>query len=334
MRIRLEQLPGKLSAPVPAAWLVSGDEPLLVGEATDAIRARAREEGYTDRETFFVEGRFDWASVLESSQSLSLFASRRVLEIRLPSSRPGVDGGKVLAGLASDPPPDTLVLLVTGRLDRDGLSSAWGRAFEQHGILLQVWPVEIGVLPRWLRARAERHGLEMTEPAARLLALRVEGNLLAAHQEIEKLALTRGAGVVDEDDVAASVASSARYDVFQLGEAALAGDAARALRILEGLRGEGMEAPIVLWLLAREIRALAATRRGGAARAFGPQAERRARALQAAARRLAGQRLGPLVTQAAYVDRCIKGLGRGDPWDELAALVARLAGVPMPAAAG
>ena len=135
MRIRLEQLPGKLGSPLPGAWLVSGDEPLLVNEAADAIRARAREEGYTDRETFFVEGKFDWGSVLGSSQALSLFASRRILEIRLPSSRPGVEGSKVLAGLAADPPPDTLVLVITGRLDRDGLSSAWGKAFDQHGIL-------------------------------------------------------------------------------------------------------------------------------------------------------------------------------------------------------
>ncbi len=334
MRIRLEQLPGKLRGSLPVTWLVSGDEPLLVGEAADAIRSRAREEGYTERETHFVEGRFDWGQVLESSQSLSLFASRRVLEVRLPSPRPGVEGGKVLADLAANPPPDTLVLVIAGRLDRDGLSSAWGRAFDQHGIVLQVWPVEVGALPRWLGERAERHGLHMTDEAARLLALRVEGNLLAAHQEIEKLALTRDTGAVDEDDIAAAVASSARYDVFQLGEAALAGDAVRALRILEGLRGEGMEPPVVLWLLAREIRALATARRDGPTRAFGPQAERRARVLQAAVRRLAGQRLGPLVTQAAYIDRCIKGLGRGDPWDELAALVARLAGVPLPAAAG
>jgi len=334
MRIRYEQLSRQLGSPLPAAWLVCGDEPLLVGEAADAIRARAREEGYTDRETFFVEGKFDWGSVLGSSQSLSLFASRRVLEVRLPSPRPGVEGGRVLADLAADPPPDTLVLVVTGRLDRDGLSSAWAKAFEKHGVLLQVWPVEIGALPRWLRERAAHHGLEMTEGAARLLALRVEGNLLAAHQEVEKLALAHTAGTVDEDDVAASVANSARYDVFQLGEAALAGDAVRALRILEGLRGEGMEPPIVLWLLAREIRSLAAARRGDMPRAFGPQAERRSRALEAAARRMAGQRLGPLVSQAAWVDRCIKGQGRGDPWDELAGLVARLAGVPLPAVAG
>lgn len=334
MRIRYEQLAGKLASPLSASWLVTGDEPLLTGEAADAIRARAREEGYTDRETFFVEGRFDWGSVLASSQALSLFATRRVLEIRLSSPRPGVEGGKVLAELAANPPPDTLVLVIAGRMDRDALSSAWGKAFEKHGILLQVWPVEVGELPRWLRARAAGHGMEMTEGAARLLAQRVEGNLLAAHQEVEKLALTQAGGTVDEDDVAASVANSARYDVFQLGEAALSGDAARALRILEGLRGEGMEAPIVLWLLAREIRALAAARRGAPTRAFGPQAQRRAHALEAAARRMARQRLGPLVTQAAYVDRCIKGQGPGDPWGELAVLVARLAGVPMPAVAG
>ena len=334
MRIRADQLPRELASTLKPVWLVSGDEPLLVGEAADAIRSRAREEGYAEREAFFVEGRFDWSVVQGSGQSLSLFASRRVLDIRLPTPRPGVDGGKVLAELVSDPPPDTIVLVVTGRVERDALASAWFKAFEQHGVVVQVWPVEIAELPRWVSTRAARHGLELGLAAARLLAQRVEGNLLAAHQEIEKLALTHPPGVVDEDEVAAAVANSARYDVFQLGEAALGGDIVRALRILEGLRGEGTEPPIVLWLLCREIRALAAARRGGGgAQAWGKQAERRARALDAAVHRTAGQRLGPMVSQAARADRCIKGVDAGDPWDELAALVATLAGVRMPLAA-
>jgi DNA polymerase-3 subunit delta len=329
MRIRSEQLSRQLSsATIAPLWLVSGDEPLLVGEAADAVRARARELGFGERETFFVEPRFDWGPVLGSSQSLSLFATQRLLEIRLPSPRPGAEGGKVLANLAADPPPDTVVLVITGRLERESFASAWFKAFEKHGMVVQAWPIEIGELHRWVAERARRHGIALDEAGARLLAERVEGNLLAAHQEIEKLALTHGPGKMGEDEVAEAVANSARYDVFQLGEAALAGDAVRALRILEGLRGEGAEPTLVLWVLAREIRALADARRNrGAAPGYGRQGERRAAILNAAARRMAETRLGPLVSRAARTDRTIKGLAAGDTWDELTALVAGLAGV-------
>jgi DNA polymerase-3 subunit delta len=328
MRISPEQLKDKLGRMTVQAWLVAGDEPLLVGEAADAIRARAREEGFTDRETFFVEPRFDWSQVSGSSQALSLFATRRLLEIRLPAPRPGREGAALLAQLAAEPPPDTIVLVVTGRLERDSLSSSWVKAFEKHGVMVQCWPVPASALPGWVASRAAHLGIRLDAATATLLAQRVEGNLLAAHQEIEKLALTYpGRKVLDEDEVAAAVADSARFDVFQLGEAALAGDAARSLRILAGLRGEGTEPPVVLWLLCRELRALAQTRRDGSVpRAFGRQAQRRASLLEQALRRHAGRRLGPLVRQAARTDRCIKGLSAGDPWDELTTLVAALAG--------
>lgn len=330
MRIRSDQLSRELSsARFRPLWLVSGDEPLLVGEAADAIRARARELGFSERETFFVEPRFDWGPVLGSSQALSLFATQRVLEIRLPSPRPGAEGGKVLAEMAADPPPDTIVLVITGRLERDSFASAWFKAFEKHGVVVQAWPIEIGQLHRWVAERARRHGIVLDQAGARLLAERVEGNLLAAHQEIEKLALTHGPGEMGEDEVAEAVANSARYDVFQLGEAALGGDAIRALRILEGLRGEGAEPTLVLWVLAREIRALAEARQNrGAAPGYGMQGEKRAALLNAAARRMAGTRMGPLVSHAAHTDRTIKGLASGDAWDELTTLVASLAGAP------
>jgi DNA polymerase-3 subunit delta len=330
MRIRSDQLSRELSAArIAPLWLVSGDEPLLVGEAADAIRSRARELGYSERETFFVEPRFDWGPVLGSSQALSLFATQRVLEIRLPSPRPGAEGGKVLAEMAANPPPDTVVLVITGRLERESLSSAWFKAIEKHGVVVQAWPIGIDQLHRWVIDRARGHGIVLDPAGARLLAERVEGNLLAAHQEIEKLALTHGPGEMGEDEVAEAVANSARYDVFQLGEAALAGDAIRALRILEGLRGEGAEPALVLWVLAREIRALAETRRNrGAPPGYGRQGEKRAALLNAAARRMARTRLGPLVSQAALTDRTIKGLAFGDAWDELTGLVASLAGAP------
>jgi DNA polymerase-3 subunit delta len=330
MRISSEQLDRHLETGPAVAWLVSGDQPLLAGEAADAIRQRAQRDGYGDREIFFIEPKFDWGQVLGSSQALSLFASRRLLEIRLPTPRPGIEGGKVLAALASDPPPDTVVLVICGRLEGDARSSAWVRAFEQHGAHVQCWPVPVEELPRWIMTRASRRGLRLDQAAATLLAQRVEGNLLAANQEIEKLALTCEERVtLGEDDIAVSVADSARYDVFQLGEAALAGDAGRALRILAGLQAEGTEPPVVLWVLCRELRALAAARQGAMPRAFGRQAERRARLLQQAARRVAAGQLHRLLASAARADRCIKGLARGEPWDELARLTARLAGAPL-----
>ncbi len=328
MRLNTDQLARQLDAPPAAAWLVAGDEALLVGEAADAIRARARQAGYAGRETYFVERGFDWSELAGAGRALSLFAERRIIELRMPTPRPGVQGAKVLAELAADPGPDTLLLVITGRLERDSLASAWCKAFDKHGVVVQSWPVDIERLARWIAARAATRGIELDPAGAALLAERVEGNLLAAHQEIEKLALTHGGGAIDEDAVAAAVANSARYDVFQLGEAALAGDAARSLRILAGLRGEGAEPTLVLWSLCRELRGLAELRRGRRTPGYGRQAERRDSLLQSAAARMRRTPLGPLVAHAARVDRAIKGLGEGDAWDGLAALTAMLAGVP------
>jgi DNA polymerase-3 subunit delta len=334
MRINTEQLPRALERPLAPAWLIAGDEPLLVGEAADAVRAAARAAGFTGRELFVAERGFDWGELQAASRTLSLFAERRIIELRLPSPRPGKEGGAVLAALAGDPAPDTLLLVVTSRPERDTWSAAWFKAFEQHGVVVQSWPVEIGRLPQWIAGRAARLGLALDAAGAELLAERVEGNLLAAHQEIEKLALLHaGGGSVGIEAVRSAVANSARYDVFQLGEAALAGDAARGLRILDGLRAEGTEPPLVLWALCRELRALADARGPqGAPGGYGRQAEQRAALLRRAAARTAGQPLTPLFLLAARADRQIKGLARGDPWTTLTGLVGALAGVRVPVA--
>ncbi len=333
MRVSTDQLARTLEKKLAPVWLVSGDQPLLVGEAADAIRARARAGGYTGRDLFFVERNFDWSELLASSQSLSLFAERRIIELKMPSPRPGKDGGAVLAQLVTNPAPDTLLLVVTGRPERDTWSTAWFKAFEKNGVVVQSWPVEIGQLPQWIIARAGRHGLAIEPDGARLLAERVEGNLLAAHQEIEKLALMHAGGTVSVDDVLAAVANSARYDVYQLGEAALDGDAERSLRILDGLRAEGAEPALVLWAFCRDLRALAAARADpGAAAGYGHQAERRAALLERALRRTEGQPLGPHFIAAGRVDRQIKGLGQGNPWTGLTGLVAAFAGVALPEA--
>ena len=333
MRMDTDQLAKALDKPLAGAWLIAGDDPLLTGEAADAIRARARAEGFSGRELFTTERGFDWSDLLASSQSLSLFSERRILEVRMPTPRPGKEGSAVLARLAADPPPDTLLLVTTTRPESATYSSAWFKAFEQHGAVVLAWPVEIGRLPRWITERAARHGLLLDAEGAALLAERVEGNLLAAHQEIEKLALLHPRGKLGYEDVQDAVANSARYDVFQLGEAALAGEAARSLRILEGLRAEGTEAPLVLWVLCRELRGLAQLRANpGAPQGYGRQAERRAALLRRAVQRMSGTPLEPLFIAAANADRQVKGQGRGDPWVSLTAIVAALAGA-MPAVA-
>ena len=333
MRISTDQLARTLEKKLAPAWLIAGGEPLLVGEAADSIRARARAEGYAGRDLFFVERNFDWSELLASSQSLSLFAERRIIELKMPSPRPGKDGGAVLARLVSDPAPDTLLLVVTGRPERDTRSTAWFKAFEKYGVVVQSWPVEIDRLPQWIITRASRHGLAIKPDGAQLLAERVEGNLLAAHQEIEKLALLHAGGTVSIDDVLAAVANSARYDIYQLGEAALDGDAERSLRILDGLRAEGAEPALVLWALCRDLRALAEARADpGAAAGYGHQAERRAALLKRASRRTEGQPLWPQFIAAGRIDRQIKGLGHGDPWTGLTGLVAAFAGVAFPEA--
>ncbi len=330
MRINTDQVARTLEKGLAPAWLIAGDEALLTGEAADAVRARARAEGFKGRDLFITDRNFDWSEVDVASQSLSLFAERRIIEIRMPTPRPGKEGGATLARLASDPGPDNLLLVVTTKPEKDTWSSAWFKAFEKHGVFVQSWPVKIGQLPQWISNRATRLGLSLEPAAAELLAERVEGNLLAAQQEIEMLALLHAGGRVGADEVQAAVANSARYDVYQLGEAALDGDVSRSLRILDGLRAEGAEPPLVLWALCRELRALADTRNGTARKVFGAMAERREALLKRAAKRTVGQPVEPWFAAAARVDRQVKGQADGEPWTSLTGLVAAIAGAPLP----
>ncbi len=335
MRIHTEQVARTLERGLASAWLIAGDEPLLTGEAADAVRARARAVGYAGRDLFVTDRGFDWSEVAAASRTLSLFAERRVLEIRMPTPRPGKEGGAVLAALAADPGPDNLLLVVTTRPEKDTWSSAWFKAFEKHGVFVEARPVEIGRLPQWIVARGTKLGLAFEPGAAELLAERVEGNLLAAQQEIEKLALLQLGGRIDLDAIQSAVANSARYDVFQLGEAALAGDVARSLRILEGLRAEGVEPPLVLWAVCRELRALANARNGRAGKAYGAAAERHEALVNRAAKRTAGHAIGPWFAAAARADREFKGQAGpagGNAWTTLTGLVAAMAGVRLPAA--
>jgi DNA polymerase-3 subunit delta len=329
LKLTSESLATHLEERLLPAYLISGDEPLLAGEAADAVRARARSAGFTEREVYFIERAADWDTLRGSAASLSLFGARRIIEVRLASARPGVAGNNALAALLKTPDPDTLLLILAPRLDRDAQGAEWVRALEKHGGWVPVWPVDAERLPGWLRTRARRMQLEADPEALELLALRTEGNLLAAHQELSKLTLLAAAGKVTAQTVLASVADSARFDVFQLGEAVLAGQTARALRILAGLRAEGTEATLALWALVKAMRDLWGSS-GGAARAPGWQ--RQAAALNEGARRAPRMPYGALAARAARADRILKGRLPGDAWDELALLAVELAREPAPTA--
>lgn len=332
MRINSDQVARTLEKGLAPVWLIAGDEALLTGEAADAVRARARAQGFTGRELFMTDRSFDWPGLQEASRTLSLFSERRIFEIRMPTPRPGREGGAMLAALAADPGPDNLVLVITTRPEKDTWSSAWLKAFEKHGVFVQTQPVAIARLPQWISQRAAKLGLTFERGAAELLAERVEGNLLAAQQEIDKLALLHAGGSVSSEAVQAAVANSARYDVFQLGEAVLDGDAPRSLRILEGLRAEGAEPPLVLWSICRELRALASMRGGTWKRGYGSMAERHEALVQRAARRTAGEPIEPWFAAAARIDRQVKGQASGKAWTSITGLVAAMAGSRLPPA--
>ena len=283
------------------------------------MRARARAAGFTEREVHFIERAGDWDELRAAAMSRSLFGARRVLETRL-SGRPGVAGNATLVALVEAGDPDTLFLILAPRLDRDAQSADWVRAIEARGAWVQIWPVDPQRLVAWLRGRCRRLGLEASDEALELLAVRTEGNLLAAHQELSQLALLAAGGRLTPETVLASVADSARFDVFRLGEAALAGETARALRVLGGLRAEGTEPTLVLWALTRALREVWSAREGGAT----PPWQRQGAALGKALQRARRLPFTALAQRAARTDRVIKGRLTGEAWDELMLLALQL----------
>ncbi|HEB96812.1 MAG TPA: DNA polymerase III subunit delta [Sedimenticola thiotaurini] len=340
MRIRVSELEATLERGLAPIYLLSGDEPLQMKEAADAIRRAARDGGYDEREVLEADNRFDWGRLAAEANSLSLFAQRRLIDLRIPSGKPGAEGGRALAAYAAAPPPDTLLLITLPKLERGQSNSKWFKALERAGALVQVWPIEGAQLSRWVEQRLRRAGLEPAPGVVPMLTERIEGNLLAAVQEIDKLLLLNGPGRVTPERLAGAVADSARYDVFGLVDAALQGQVARGLRMLGGLQAEGTAAPVVLWALAREIRTLT-TLAGEVARGTPP-----ARAV--GARRDIWDKRRPLVTRGlqrlelpawrgllrlcARTDRAIKGQDPSDPWLLMQQIVARMAGAPVPMA--
>lgn len=336
MKLNGDNLNAQLKKALPSICLITGDEPLLVGEACDQVRAAARQRGFGERQVFFVERGFDWQELRAATQAMSLFAEQRLLEVRLDGASPGNEGSEVLSDIAAQNASDVLVLVTTGKLDAKSLSTRWVSAIEKHGLVVQVWPVELPQLPAWIDKRLQRAGVNAESGVATLIAERVEGNLLAAQQEIDKLALLHQSEKVAAETVMSDVADSARFEVLQLGIAAMQGNAARALRIVDGLREEGVDATLALWGVNKDLQWLAraafAMTKGqsadSAVQAAGVWRPRQA-AMKQALLRLKLAPLRAMLVDAAQVDAAIKGVNRRDPWVELRGLVARMAGVKL-----
>jgi DNA polymerase III subunit delta len=338
MQVRADQLDVQLARGLRPLYVVHGDEPLLAQEAADAIRAAARAAGYSERKVFTVAGNhFDWSAVLGAAQALSLFADRQLIEIRIPSGKPGKDGSDALQRYCAQLGDDVLTLVQLPRLDFQQQKSAWFTALDGAGVSIRVEPVERKALPVWIAQRLARQnqrvaGGEAGQQTLAFFADRVEGNLLAAHQELQKLALLYPEGELSFEQVEAAVLDVARYDVFKLGEAVLAGQVARALRMLAGLRAEGDAPVLVLWTLAEDLRAL---RRARSALDDGrplPLALREARVwglkeklFERALPLLAGHQIEHLIEAASVCDGLVKGLPHpewpADAWGALERLV-------------
>jgi len=329
LKLPLAQLASHLERGLAGFYLIAAEEPLLVAEATDAVRRAALGQGFDERSLHIVDRSFRWDGLLNAADSLSLFATRRIVEIRMQTPRPGDAGAKAIRALAEETDSDRIVLLsIQAKLDRSAAGSVWARTIEKHGVVVDIRPVNRSDLPGFIARRAKKHGLAIERDAAELLAERVEGNLLAADQELIKLALIRNDGRVDAAAVLESVASSARFDVFRLSDAVVAGDARRAMQVLEGLKTEGAAPALVLWALARELSLLAqlshgrqgGQRSGDLMTRLGVWRSRQPM-LTRALDRYSRRDLARLLRRAADVDRSVKGLDRLPVWESIAELV-------------
>lgn len=337
MKLPPAQLGKHLQGSLAPVYVVSGDEHLLCQEACDAIRAACRQQAFSERQVLSVESGFDWGQLLEAGANLSLFAERRLLELRIPSGKPGDKGAAALLHYLARPAEDTVLLISLPKLDGSTQKTKWAKALidGKDVQFLQVWPVDAAQLPQWIRQRLSQAGLAADQEAVELIAARVEGNLLAAAQEIEKLKLLAEDGRVTADTVQAAVADSARYDVFGLIDAALQGHPEHSLRMLEGLRGEGIEAPVILWALARELRLLANIAQQYAqgvplecafSQARPPVWDKRRPLVSKALQRHDVAGWQRLLMAAQLIDEQIKGQAEGDPWIGLSNLCLQLSG--------
>jgi DNA polymerase-3 subunit delta len=334
MKLPGEDLSRHLASGLKPLYVVHGEALLLAIEAADAIRAAARAAGYGEREVLIAEPGFKWSELSDSASSLSLFSARKLVDLRIPSGKPGVEGAQALQDYCAQLNADTVTLISLPRLDKATQNSKWFTALEEHAVVIAAEEIARSALPAWVSGRLKRQGQSADADTLAFLADRVEGNLLAAYQEIQKLALLFPSGPLSFEQVKDAVMDVARYDIFKLSEAMLAGDAVRYARILDGLRAEGTSTVLVLWAVAEDIRTLGkvlrALQRSGNltgalrdARVWGV----RQKLVERAVRRFSLGIADRALRQAAHIDKVIKGLRPGDAWDELLQLGVRCAKV-------
>jgi DNA polymerase-3 subunit delta len=333
VNLRPDQLAAQLAKPLAPLWVLHGNEPLLVLEAADAIRAAARRQGYEERETLVVGQGFKWDTLKLAAGNMSLFGGAKLIDLRIPTGKPGRDGGDALQRYVAALPAETLTLVTLPDVDWQARKTGWFKALTEAGTTMELNAPERERLPDWIARRLAAQEQTASPEALAFIADHVEGNLLAAHQEILKLGLLHAKGALSLEMVQDAVLNVARYDIDKLRQAVLEGDPARCARLLDGLRGEGAAAPLVLWALASETRSLAVLRAGQddgqplpallkAERVFD---ERRKQALVRALGRVTSTSLRAALMHAARIDRMIKGLVQGDVWDEFLQLALRLA---------
>lgn len=338
MKLRPEQLQRHLLDGLQSVYVLCGDEPLLLQESTDLIRQAATKNGYSERQVHAIERGFSWDALIADSQALSLFAERKLMELRF-SGKPDAAAADVLINFAQRPPEDTLLLITLPKLDAAAQKSKWFTALDNHGVQITVYPVDASALPVWLSQRAQSLGLRLPTEALQLLADRTEGNLLAAAQALEKLRLLSDGNDISFDTVASLVSDSTRYSVFDLADAVLMGDASRAARLLLGLESEGQAESVVLWALQKDLRALtlaAEQMSQSGQQALSSQAlnqlgfwAKRQGPAQQALRRLSLIRLQRLTSGVIDVDKAIKGQSPERAWDALLRLTMAMAGRPL-----
>jgi DNA polymerase-3 subunit delta len=331
LKVPFRQLERHLTERLAKVYLVAGDEPLLVDEALEQLRAAAMRAGFTSRELHTAERSFKWADLLAGADNLSLFAQRKIVEIRLSAPKPGDEGSETIAALCERNDPDTLVIVAVGEKLGQAGRSTWAKAIEQHGAVVEVWPIDRGELPSWIRQRNAGLKLKLTPAAAQSLAERVEGNLLAADQEIKRLALAAPGREVDEAEVLEFVANNSRFDVFALADAVLAGETGRTFKILSGLRAEGVHPVQISWVLNRDISLLArleyAVRHGDSLDGVLLRSgvwQRRQPLVRKALAKFKASRLKTLLAEAARVDAALKGVFPAEPWTTLTDLLVAL----------
>lgn len=339
MQLRADALDTHLAKTLAPLYVISSDEHLLAIEAADKIRARARATGFSEREVLIAERYFNWGALLSATQSQSLFGDKKIIELRLPTGKPGKEGGQALqqyAASIAQAGDDTVTLITLPKLDWAAQKTAWVTALQQAAVFIDIPLVERAQLGNWIGQRLAAQGQSTDKAALDFMVERVEGNLLAAHQEIRKLGLLFAEGRLTYEQIQDAVLNVARYDVFKLSEAMLAGDIARLSRMLEGLKGEGEALPLVLWAVAEEIRIMLKLKLGmndgrplamlmKEYRIWGP----RERLMAPALARLSASTLQSALAQAAQVDRMIKGLRArqftGDAWDAMLQLALKIA---------